>query len=91
MCETFVHGLITLCLQVAVEPALVQQLLIAEVDRHEAQKESLFVNHHKQFPNWALELSEGANICLYGWGSKRDVLISFAETILIPQGVQHLR
>lgn len=69
-----------------VEPALVHQLLRAEPDRHEAQKEGLFARHHKQFPVWALELSGGANICLYGWGSKRDVLVLFAESYLIPRG-----
>lgn len=73
-----------------VGPAQVQQLLKADhgtADRHVRQKERLFRSYCKQeFPKWALELSEGASLCLYGWGSKRDVLTTFAESYLKPAG-----
>lgn len=69
-----------------VEPSTVRRLLTSEPDRHEDQKADLFTRHCEQFPNWALELSGGANICLYGWGCKRTMLHSFAESYLIPQG-----
>lgn len=35
----------------------------------------------KSFNQWHFELSQDFNICLYGWGSKRSLLMKFAEHI----------
>lgn len=69
-----------------VEPAAVQQLLPKDPERLASQKRALFERHRTQYPTWARELRGGANICLYGWGSKRDLLLEFAGLHLIPQG-----
>jgi origin recognition complex subunit 2 len=37
--------------------------------------------HAKSFNQWEFELSQDFNLCLYGWGSKRSLLIKFAEYI----------
>lgn len=35
--------------------------------------------HENSFTQWQFELSQGFNICVYGWGSKRSLLIKFVE------------
>jgi origin recognition complex subunit 2 len=37
--------------------------------------------HAGSFSQWQFELSQNFNICLYGWGSKRSLLMKFAEDI----------
>jgi origin recognition complex subunit 2 len=37
--------------------------------------------HAKSFNQWQFELSQGFNICLYGWGSKRLLLMRFADHV----------
>ncbi|KLJ08178.1 origin recognition complex subunit 2 [Blastomyces silverae] len=49
------------------------------VDPHQKEKEFLLELHEHSFPQWAFELSEGFNICLYGYGSKRRLVNRFAE------------
>ncbi|KAI9807302.1 MAG: Origin recognition complex subunit 2 [Piccolia ochrophora] len=48
-------------------------------DLHAPEIAHLSSLHARSFPQWRFELSEGFNICLYGWGSKRDLAMSFAD------------
>lgn len=50
-------------------------------DHHE--KDLIFLQelHARSFNQWAFELAEGFSICLYGFGSKRTLLTSFAKHI----------
>ena len=48
-------------------------------DQHDREKRHLMKLHARAFPQWRFELSEGFNICLYGWGSKRQLVTRFAE------------
>lgn len=48
-------------------------------DPHDPEKAYLMRLHARSFPQWRFELHEGFNICLYGWGSKRQLISKFAE------------
>lgn len=48
-------------------------------DPHEPEKAYLMRLHARSFPQWRFELHEGFSICLYGWGSKRQLVSKFAE------------
>jgi origin recognition complex subunit 2 len=48
-------------------------------DHHGPEKKYLMKLHARSFLQWQFELSEGFNICLYGWGSKRQLVNKFAE------------
>jgi len=48
-------------------------------DRHEPEKKYLMKLHARSFLQWQFELNEGFNICLYGLGSKRQLVNQFAE------------
>ena len=65
-------------------PSMIRQ---ADTRKHEkeidAQNNDLAVH---LFPQWRFELQQGFNLCLYGYGSKRDLLHQFAEQYLKPQG-----
>jgi len=37
--------------------------------------------HASSFKQWEFELSQNFNLCLYGWGSKRSILMKFAEQV----------
>lgn len=50
-------------------------------DSHEVQIAELEAMHKACFPQWQFELSQQFNICTYGWGSKRTLLMKFAEHI----------
>ncbi|KAK2749849.1 Origin recognition complex subunit 2 [Myotisia sp. PD_48] len=43
------------------------------------EKEYLLELHERSFPQWNFELSEGFNICLYGYGSKRKLTQKYAD------------
>ncbi|KAF4984946.1 hypothetical protein FDECE_16954 [Fusarium decemcellulare] len=47
-------------------------------DHHEGDIEYLESLHAESFPQWAFELSQGFNLCLYGYGSKRRLLQKLA-------------
>ncbi|KAM0561834.1 hypothetical protein ACHAPJ_003005 [Fusarium lateritium] len=47
-------------------------------DHHEGDIEFLESLHAESFPQWAFELSQGFNLCLYGYGSKRRLLQKLA-------------
>lgn len=48
-------------------------------DPHAEDMEFLQQLHSRSFNQWQFELSQDFNICVYGWGSKRKLLTSFAE------------
>ncbi|KAB8300317.1 hypothetical protein EYC80_000509 [Monilinia laxa] len=50
-------------------------------DQHEDDMNFLQDVHAKSFNQWQFELTQDFNICLYGWGSKRSLLLKFAEHI----------
>ncbi|KAG5969820.1 hypothetical protein E4U58_001068 [Claviceps cyperi] len=56
------------------------------VDRHNADVEYLESLHAELFPQWVFELSQGYSICLYGFGSKRNLLQKFARYLSRPYG-----
>jgi origin recognition complex subunit 2 len=45
------------------------------------KRETAFLNdvHRRSFPQWNFEFSQGFNICLYGYGSKRRLTQGFAD------------
>ncbi|KAL4967511.1 origin recognition complex subunit 2 [Aspergillus stella-maris] len=45
------------------------------------KRETAFLNdlHRSSFPQWDFEFSQGFNICLYGYGSKRRLTHNFAD------------
>ncbi|MCJ1333381.1 Origin recognition complex subunit 2 [Thelotrema lepadinum] len=47
-------------------------------DPHASSIENLHTHHESSFPLWRFELSQQFTICLYGYGSKRRLLTSFA-------------
>lgn len=51
------------------------------VDPYRMEKEFLLDLHGRSFPQWEFEFDQGFNICLYGFGSKRRLLQSFADWI----------
>ena len=59
-------------------------------DSHAQNIKDLAFLHEKSFNQWQFELSETFNICLYGWGSKRSLLMKFAEHIYQSQ-VDHTK
>ena len=48
-------------------------------ESHEDEKRYLMKLHARSFPQWKFELSEGYSLCLYGYGSKRQLTNSFAQ------------
>ncbi|WEW56453.1 Origin recognition complex subunit 2 [Emydomyces testavorans] len=48
-------------------------------DHNSENKKALSQIHERSFPQWNFELSEGFNICLHGYGSKRNLLHAFAD------------
>jgi len=53
-------------------------LLRESKDQHEEDIQFLQYLHLESFPQWAFELSQGFSICLYGYGSKRQLLHKLA-------------
>jgi len=51
----------------------------AFVDPHDADKDHLMRLHMRSFDQWTFELDQGFNICLYGYGSKRNLVTGFAD------------
>ena len=50
-----------------------------EHDQHKTEKAYLMKLHARSFPQWKFEIAEGHNVCLYGYGSKRDLTRKFVE------------
>ncbi len=49
------------------------------IDPHEQERAVLHELHARAFRQWRFESSEGFSICLYGWGSKRNLIMTYAE------------
>ena len=49
---------------------------------HKAQCDRLNAWHHGQFFQWYFELQSGFNLLFYGYGSKKSLLMKFAEELL---------
>lgn len=47
-------------------------------DLHKIEKAYLTKLHARAFPQWAVELSQGYSVCLYGYGSKLEITTRFA-------------
>ncbi|KAI9791964.1 MAG: Origin recognition complex subunit 2 [Peltula sp. TS41687] len=54
-------------------------LMRDHVDPHEPEREFLHDLHSRSFAQWRFEMTEGFSICLYGWGSKRKLMMDYAE------------
>ncbi|RPB26865.1 ORC2-domain-containing protein [Terfezia boudieri ATCC MYA-4762] len=52
---------------------------------HEGERAMLMDVHRENFGQWAFELSQGFNVMLYGYGSKRQLLMGFAAKIYTPK------
>ncbi|MCJ1285129.1 Origin recognition complex subunit 2 [Xylographa opegraphella] len=50
-------------------------------DSHASSISFLHALHTRAFPQWMFELAESFSICLYGYGSKRGLVTSFARYI----------
>ena len=48
-------------------------------DPHDSSIAFLKSLHSRSFPQWHFELSQSFNLCLYGYGSKRDLVTAFAN------------
>lgn len=48
-------------------------------DPHASSLSFLHAIHSRSFPQWNFELSQSFSICLYGYGSKRHLVTSFAK------------
>jgi origin recognition complex subunit 2 len=48
-------------------------------DPHDPEKGYLMKLHARSFPQWRFEWHEGFSVCLYGWGSKRQLVSKFAD------------
>lgn len=48
-------------------------------DPHQAEIDFLHSLHSRSYEHWKFELDQGFNLCLFGWGSKRSLLLEFAE------------
>lgn len=55
-------------------------------DPHAADIERLKRLHKRSFDQWMFELEEGFNICLYGYGSKRELVMEFAMYMYAQRG-----
>ncbi|OAQ99975.1 hypothetical protein LLEC1_05596, partial [Akanthomyces lecanii] len=53
----------------------------AATQRHAKDVEYLETLHAESFAQWALELAQGFSLCLYGFGSKRNLLKRFATHV----------
>jgi origin recognition complex subunit 2 len=53
-------------------------LIRKEPDNHREERATLEEIHADAFPQWRFELSEQFNICLFGYGSKHNLVMRFA-------------
>jgi len=52
---------------------------------HEDERAMLMDVHRENFGQWAFELSQGFNVMLYGYGSKRQLMMEFAAKVYSPK------
>ena len=62
-------------------------LIREHVDPHQPERDFLHELHSRAFGQWRFELSEGFSICLYGWGSKRKLIMEYAEWMYASQNL----
>ncbi|EMC96987.1 hypothetical protein BAUCODRAFT_121515 [Baudoinia panamericana UAMH 10762] len=55
--------------------------VVAYKDPHDADIKRLVQYHKRAFNQWMFELEEGFNLCFYGYGSKRALMVDFAEHV----------
>jgi origin recognition complex subunit 2 len=55
------------------------ELMQAYKEPHAEEMEALLLLHERAFDQWIFELENGFNICLYGYGSKRELVDRFAH------------
>jgi origin recognition complex subunit 2 len=48
-------------------------------DHHQSEMEFLMELHSRAYDQWIFELEEGFNVCLYGYGSKRNITEKFTQ------------
>ena len=48
-------------------------------DPHASSYEYLHLIHSRSFPQWRFEFSQSFNLCLHGYGSKRELVTAFAN------------
>ena len=53
--------------------------ITAYKDPHAKDVERLQRYHERAFEQWGFELEEGFSLCLYGYGSKRELVMEFVE------------
>lgn len=53
--------------------------MLNNIDHHKLEKAHLMKLHLRSFPQWQFELSQAFNLCLYGYGSKRQLISQFAQ------------
>ncbi|PLB53693.1 putative origin recognition complex subunit 2 [Aspergillus steynii IBT 23096] len=51
------------------------------VDPFKKEKSFLFDLHCRSFPQWNFEFDQGFNLCLYGYGCKRELVQGFADWV----------
>lgn len=56
-------------------------------EEHEKAVSDMNEDHHQHFSKWMLTFNEGYSILLHGLGSKRNLMQSFHETVLLNQTV----
>jgi origin recognition complex subunit 2 len=61
-------------------------LIQSHAEDHAKEKKLLHHLHVSSFPQWVFELSQGFNLLLYGYGSKRRLLTQFAERLYTGPG-----
>lgn len=59
-------------------------------DPHDIEIRYLKKLHARAFPQWQFELEADFSICLYGWGSKRQLVVDFAEYLCRDASKQNL-
>ncbi|OJJ44836.1 hypothetical protein ASPZODRAFT_747322 [Penicilliopsis zonata CBS 506.65] len=52
-------------------------------DPNLSEKDFLLEVHQRSFPQWEFELDEDFNVCLYGYGSKRNLVQQFADWLYL--------
>lgn len=56
-------------------------LLRKHEEPHAKEMKHLYELHARSFSQWDFEMQQGFSVCLYGWGSKRSLLLDFADHI----------
>ncbi|RKP09126.1 origin recognition complex, subunit 2 [Thamnocephalis sphaerospora] len=73
----------TLAALPTLERAEFRELIKNAPRTHTSEREQLLRLHRKQFTQWFFELRSGFSLLFYGFGSKRELLLQFARTMLV--------